>query len=179
MAVDSNAGLEIGYWSFQFSSNQAFAVGDEFWILFPNTFDPQLGTGYIKYTEEPTVYYIPCTSSQLTVAVECVIDRWYLRVINGTAQDASTEITLDLGAIRNPSTMNNTGDFKLFHMTSNQAKAVGTLTGLAIGAYPGNIKVKKVMNSNPRLFGTADYTLEFYVSTNLTNDHSIYLQLPR
>jgi hypothetical protein len=179
ITTNTNSALEMADWKFSFASNQAFVSGDQFWVQFPQTFDPQLGGGHIKYSQEPTVYYIPCISEALGSNVECVIDRWYLKVWNAAAVDANTNIDLEVQNVTNPEALSSTGDFKLFHINGWSAKAVGTLTGVTIRTYPANITVKKVMTSNTRLFGSGDYTFELYVGTNLTSDHSLELYLPR
>jgi hypothetical protein len=102
-----------------------------------------------------------------------------LKVWNGAAVDANTNIDLVVSPITNPEVVTSTGDFKLFHINGWSAKAVGTITGIAITAYPANITIKKVMTSNVRLFGSGDYTFEMYVGSNLTSDHSLCLFLPR
>jgi hypothetical protein len=166
-------------WTFSFSSNQAFVAGDQFWIQFPKDFDPNLGGAYVRYSTEPTTYYIPCSSEALGTAIECIVDHYYLKVVNASANDANTNVTLLVEKVTTPYTAAATGDFKLFHINGWSAKAVGTLSGITTTALPANIDVKKAMSSNVRLFGSGDYTFEFYVGTNLTSDHSLQLLLPR
>lgn len=180
VATDTSTKLaRKSLWTFSFSSNQPFIAGDQFWIQFPKDFDPDLGYAHIKYTQEPAVYYIPCSSEALGTAVECVVDHYYLKVMNASAIDASASVTLEVENVTTPHTAAATGDFKLFHINGWNAKAVGTLSGITTTALPANITVKKSMTSSVRLFGSGDYTFEFYVGTNLTSDHSLYLLLPR
>lgn len=99
--------------------------------------------------------------------------------MNASANDANTNVTLMVHKITVPYTAAATGDFKLFHVNGYNAKAVGTLSGITTTALPANITVRKAMTSSVRLFGSGDYTFEFYVGTNLTSDHALQLLLPR
>lgn len=88
----TNAG-EMSDYTFTFTTAEAVASTDEFWIKFPRAYDEIVGSGnwptdirFERYmTGSSNYFYLACSSSQLGANVECTAQHRIVRVFNPSA----------------------------------------------------------------------------------------------
>lgn len=98
-----NAG-EYADYEFKFKLDSALTKDDHFEVYFPPAiFDPFVGNSGAWFMNEPSTYYLHCSSSSLS-SIWCTVDKWKVTVMHNTASqiDADTEISFTIKYVSNP-----------------------------------------------------------------------------
>jgi hypothetical protein len=148
--------------------------------VFPDEFDAYIGMSMNKFNNEPTTYYIDCSSSALGT-VWCTVDHWELWIMGSSDVVANTDISITVMNVRNP-IAGTTSSFKVGHTDKDENyyaynQTFGTVIPTALGS---NIDIREVMRSDSsdtttmeyKLFSSSiDYTFKFYTGVTHTINH--------
>lgn len=87
-----------------------------------------------------------------------------IKVFNGAALDLSTDTSITVYGIANPTVNNIANSYTVYHYGANGiAKSVGSATGIIILALPTNISIKSLESSVHSAFVSGDYTFDFFL----------------
>jgi hypothetical protein len=93
LSFDPKTAGEWSTFTFTFKSSQAHTATDKFVIVFPDEFDAYIGMSMNKFSNEPTTYYIDCSSSALGT-FWCMVDHWELWIMGSSDVVANTDISI-------------------------------------------------------------------------------------
>jgi hypothetical protein len=160
---------ESASYSFNFTSSAKFESTDQVWVVFPDQFDPYLGSAQEWYSTEPATYYIRCSCPQIPEAY-CKVDHHVLILTGNTEVQASTWLTVTVEGVMNPPA-DYTDDFQILHVDSK-----GTIKSLksdfmAVKPTPPApyLEFTSIAPSNRTLFETGSYVFEFSLSPVLSS----------
>jgi hypothetical protein len=173
----SNA-YEYATYSFNFKSSVKFATDDQFWIVFPDQFDPYLGKSSVWLSNEGTTYYISCSSSQLGTPW-CKVDHNIVVVSSSNEVSNSTDISLTIANVKNPTAVK-TDNFQIQHVDSagvpkSYNMTFGTVTPTA---QANHLEVRNITASSTSMFDLSSYTFTFYLGQTLDTTSQIKVLFP-
>jgi hypothetical protein len=171
---------EMANYVFDFKDTANFAATDQYWIVFPAQYDYFLGDTWTWFSNEPNVYYIGCTSTQLGTAW-CQVDHNIVIVTGSNAITGSTQIVITINGVCNP-IAGQTSAFQIYHVDTNGNfvtvnQNYGTVTPTATAA--NNIYVRSLTMTDRRLFRSSDYTWRLYLSDTMNTDSQLQVMFPR
>ena len=180
LSFSPKTSCEVATYIFDFKDSANFAVTDQYWIVFPSQYDYFLGDIWTWFTNEPNVYYIDCSSTQLGVTW-CQVDHNIVIVSGSNAITASTQIILTINNIVNP-IVGQTSAFQVYHVDGNGNyltvnQNYGTVTPTVTAAF--NIGVRSLVMGENRLFKSSDYTWRLYFADTINTDSQIQVLFPR
>ena len=171
---------EVATYVFDFKDTANFAVTDQYWIVFPSSYDYFLGDTWAWFSNEPNVYYIDCSSAQLGTTW-CQVDHNILIVSGSNAIAGSTQIVVTINNIVNP-IAGQTSAFQIYHVDTNGNfvtinQNYGTVTPTATALY--NIGVRSLVLGESRLFRNGDYTWRLYIADTMNTDSQLQVLFPK
>ena len=174
-----NAG-EMATYVFDFKDTANFAATDQYWIVFPASYDYFLGNTWAWHNNEPGVYYIECSSTQLGTTW-CQVDHNIVIVTGSNAITGSTQIVITINNICNPTSVQ-TDAFQIYHVDTTGKfitvqQKFGTVTPSVLA--PNNIYVRSVAKSENRLFKSSDYTWRLYMIDTMSTDSQLQVLFPQ
>jgi len=101
LAMSNNNAGEVADYTFTFKSSTGYAVTESIEIYFPNAFDPFVGMASKWFMNEPSTYYINCSSTALSL-VWCTVDKWKVTIMGSSAVEAANDIDITLKYVMNP-----------------------------------------------------------------------------
>ena len=99
-----NAGESSDY-AFSWKSSVGYTVGDSILITFPRLYDLFVGNASEWFTEEPNVYYMPCSSNALG-ASWCTVSKRVVTITGSKPVEATSEIDVTIHDVHNPAAVN-------------------------------------------------------------------------
>ena len=170
-SFDPTTALEVSTYSFTFQLSARLELAHQLWFQFPqDSFDAYIGPAVVRYSEQPTTYYLSCSSQELG-AVECIVDHWAVFVKPGRSIEPSRDITMHIQVYNPPSGAGYRIDMS--HLSDDE-NAIAVLQGLAvvIPTPPAlNIVLKNltISSNNLRDFSTTRFSLYLSQTLNTTS----------
>jgi hypothetical protein len=169
---------ESASYSFRFTSSAKFEKTDQLWVVFPDQFDPYLGSAQAWYSTDPATYYIRCSSPQIPEAT-CKVDHHVLVLTGTTEVQASTALSVTVEGVMNPPAPY-TDAFQILHVNS-----VGTVKSSksdfnTVKPTPPapNLEFTSIAPSSRTLFETASYAFEFSLPAVLNSSSVVQIVYP-
>jgi len=172
---------EVATYVFDFKDTAPYAVGEQYWIVFPSQYDYFLGDTWAWYINELNVYYIECSSTQLGVTMWCQVDHNIVIVSGSQAVTGGGEIILSINGVTNPAA-GQTNAFQIYHVSATGAylsltMTYGTVTPLAPAT--SNIAIRSLTMTDNRLFKSSDYAWRIYITDAMNTDSQLQLLYPK
>lgn len=163
----------------QFKVTTGVLATDHLKIQFPREFDPFVGDASVMLSEEPSTYYLDCSSTSLGLCW-CTVDKHTVTVMPSTAVEASGLVDITIKNVSNPSNGTTTNKLRVAVVGNDGAYKAYTAdlisAGLTTTVLPvSNIPIQSVEANNHYLFSTGvEYTFKFYINSgSLATDESV------
>ena len=169
---------ETATYTFNFTDSIAYSPGDQYWVLFPQEFDPYLGDTSHWFTYEPSTYYLPCSSAVLG-SIWCTVDHGIAIITSKSPVPAGQLLSISLSGLTNPAP-GQTGQFSICHLSSNNTYlTVGQGFGrVTIASYPSKLEFREISATSHSVQQTSTLVFRFYLSETIGTDTNLQLFFP-